>query len=161
MAIRLTVLTAAILAFSITLSSAFAERPHQDRATADHVIEGVVTGVYHRAEGPYQKYIVEMRVSNPIKGDDVHAGDLFRAYCFQGPKDGFFMGASGHLLIPVVGSKVRVFVNHESGLNEGVYPKWIDVLENAMPVDNSGLEPVERSHQHGHTGAVPQSPASN
>ena len=144
MFIRPTFFNAMILALTFFNLPAFAERPHEKRSDADYVLEGFVTEVYQKAGASTQKYIIELRVSKIIKGEKIKQGELFWAFCFQSPKVQSFFGAAGHRSVPVAGSTVRIFVNKRAGLNEGVYPKWVDILKDPAE-ENNGVHPSSRA----------------
>jgi hypothetical protein len=124
--------SASVLAIVVTLigSDAFAERLPEKRENADIVVTGTVERVYqHESEG-YYHYIVELKIEEVEKGENIQPGGTFRAFCYDrkpaAPGSQLSPGSRGHNVIPSESQRIRVFVN--SGSNEGIYPDWADVL---------------------------------
>jgi hypothetical protein len=115
---------------SIAAQFADAARPTQRREKADYVLLGTVSAVYVRETKGYWDYIVELKVEEVEKGAGVAPGDCFRAFCYRRKPgvDHFEFDTEGHKLIPKEGQRLKVFVLHYHGRNEGVYPDWADVL---------------------------------
>ena len=117
------------VALMAIVSDSYAERPPEKREDATYVITGTVDGLYVRKTKYYRHYIVKIRVEQVERGEGVEAGDVFYAACLrrdpQAPPE---PSPQGHAAIPREGQRIRAYVNHLRGENEGVYPNWVDVL---------------------------------
>jgi hypothetical protein len=118
------------LAGLLSVGPVKADRPVQKRSRADYVLTGLVTAVYSHDTKGYRQFIVEVRVEKVQKGAGLKKGDLFRAFCYQRKEgvNGLEFDTAGHKTVPTEGQRVTIYVNHARGLNEGVYPDWVDVL---------------------------------
>jgi hypothetical protein len=112
-----------------------AERLHEDRKTASHVVTGTVRGVYAEDSEYYRSFIVEIALENVEKGDGLKAEHVLYASCYQ-RKPGIDLAAvqegadsAGHTNVPKRGEKIRAFLSHRRGRYEGVYPDWVDILQ--------------------------------
>jgi hypothetical protein len=122
----------AALCFLALPVSGFADRAPDDRSTAKFVVEGVVESVEKSADGEHDWFLVRIKLTKVEKGDNVKAGDVFKATCYRlaRPKPKTF-ASPGHVGVPAKGDKIRAFVSdHDThGGHEGVYPEWFDKLD--------------------------------
>jgi hypothetical protein len=124
----LTTLTVAV-ALS-TADAAQAERPTEDRATADFTAAGEVKGVYTRDEGHYYHYIIEIALDEIEKGGNLERGDTLYVYSFDRKKNAPpEPSASGHEVPPKKGQRIKAFVKDRRGKHEAIYPNWYDELQ--------------------------------
>ena len=116
----------------LSAAMARADRPVQKREAATYVVSGTVQAVYVRETKGYREYIVELTIEQVGKGEGLQKRDCFRAFCYQRKQGagGLEFDTAGHKTIPQEGQRVQVFVNRANGRNEGVYPDWVDVLQN-------------------------------
>lgn len=123
-----------LAAWVVAVSPAKADRPIEIRDKASHIVTGVVEAVYVQQTKGYSNYIVEIKVEEVEKGAGVAKGDTFRAFCYQrkAGAGGLEFDTAGHDVVPKEGMRVKAFVKHQSGRNEGVYPDWVDVQSNAQ-----------------------------
>ncbi len=121
----------AAMACELTLAAAFAARPIQSRDKADFVVSGKVQAVYMSGTAEHASYIVEMQVDEVAKGDGIKKGDIFRAFCYQNKTTSLEWDTAGHKTIPKAGQRIKVFVTNGRGRHEGVYPDWMDVLDDS------------------------------
>lgn len=117
----------------VAAKPASAARPVVKREKADYVLTGPVQALYIQESKGYRSYIVEIKVEEVEKGEGLKKGDTFRAYCYQRKegKGGLEFDTDGHKVVPKQGQRVKMFVMHGGGHNEGCYPDWIDVLADA------------------------------
>lgn len=120
----------ALALFAISLGSAHAARPTQDKAEASHIVVGTVRNVFKSVGEKYTSYAVLLNIKEVQKGDGLEVGKLFYTYCYQrnpikgnGPIE---PGSIGHSAVPKKGQRIKVFVNRGIGLWEGVYPHWFE-----------------------------------
>ena len=126
--------TASILSLLLAFAAivpAHGERRHEKRSEATHVLEGEVVAVYERKTKAFRHYIVQLRVEKIEKGKNVAVGDFLYASCFLRDKVSrpVMPGPGGHAAVPTEGQQVKVFLNRNRGLWEGVYPDWFDVVK--------------------------------
>lgn len=113
-------------------STARAERPNEDRAKADFVVDGVVKGVYTRDEGYYYHYIVELVIDEVEKGNDLATGRTLYLYSFDRKRNAPpEPSASGHESPPKKGQRIKAFVKDGKGRHEAIYQDWYDELQAA------------------------------
>jgi hypothetical protein len=127
----------------LSVTAAKADRENERRSDADYVLSGKVTCVYACESTGYRHYIVEIMIEDVDKGPGLRKGGTFRAYCYQRKPgfDGLEYDTTGHTLVPKAGQRVKMFVNGLRGRNEGVYPDWVDVIEESA---EKGLKPAQR-----------------
>ncbi len=116
---------------AVAVRPAHAERPNEARKKADYVISGTVKAVYVQDTKGYRRYIVEMKVEEVEKGAGLKKGDTFRAFCYKRKKgfgDEGEYDTAGHTAVPKEGQRIKAFVKHARGYNEGIYPDWFDVI---------------------------------
>lgn len=116
----------------LSVASTEGARIPEDRGEATHVVVGRVTTVFKSVGKEYTGYVVRLRIEGVEKGKGLKEGCFFYAECFsRHPHKGPGLpkpGAKGHAGVPKVGERVRVHVNEDNGIFEGVYPDWFDVL---------------------------------
>jgi hypothetical protein len=111
---------------------ALAERPLEDKQTADFILTGRVEKVFQRQEGRLTEHVVLLRVETVHQGEGVKPGESFYAYCFKmAPSPVPRPEASGHDAVPTEGQLIKAYVRHRRGRHEGNYREWFDVLEDA------------------------------
>ena len=143
--VRKSCLAACLLAaVTCFVGSSRAERPPERRADATYVITGNVDRVYQHTTSRYRYYIVKIRVEQVDRGKGVKPDDIFYASCFQRrPNAPLEPSPQGHRAIAREGQKIKAYVNDRGGENEGVYPDWFDVLEQA-PAGSAEPDPADR-----------------
>jgi hypothetical protein len=108
-----------------------AARVEETRERAAYVLTGKVQAVYIACTPEHGSYIVEMKVDEVIKGANVKKGDTFRASIYQHKTRDGIWDTPGHKIVPKAGDKATIYVKDDHGRNEGIYPDWIDILEEA------------------------------
>jgi hypothetical protein len=132
----------ALLATLALAATSLAERAPEDRTTATHVIRGAVEGVYVRARGEFNSYVIELAVKDVEKGKGVKPGDTLYVRCYlwnadhykgkklsEKEKKQIALRWSSYDGVPKEGEQVRVYLKLHSGKHDGVYPNWYDPVK--------------------------------
>jgi hypothetical protein len=135
----------AVLAVPVVALVSLADRAPEDRADATHVVVGVVEDVYSQegAKGANRGHVVAIAIEKVERGEGLKAGDTFYASCYRPnpnapdlkkltekqQKEYLFTVDGGYNLVPKAGDRVRVFVRHHRGKYAGIFPDWVDVLQ--------------------------------
>jgi hypothetical protein len=122
-----------IVCLSTTLTlgtAALADRPVEQKARATHVVVGKVERVFTRDTKSYREFIIELHISEVLKGRDLTLGHTLYVFCYQrkAGAGGLSADSSGHASVPREGEQVKVFVKNQRGQFEGVYPDWYEKL---------------------------------
>ncbi len=128
------------LAMGLVTPTARADRPIERREDASHVVCGVVRAVYVSEGKSYRRYVVELEIASVEKGTELKRSHVLYASCYRRKADAsasLDADSSGHSVVPQEAQLVRVFLNHDRGRFEGVYPNWLEHLGN-QPAAPSG-----------------------
>ena len=167
---RLAPLTALTLLFALA-PPASAERPDQDRRTADCVVTGKAEKVFVRERGRQREYVVQLRVEVVhVAGGDAKPGDakagepkagepkageepggkaaepkaggtLFAYAFYNDPSPTPVTEARGHRGVPEEGQRVKMYLRENRGVLEGNYPLWFE------PALEAGRRQRQQAHR--------------
>ena len=112
------------------VATTFAEIPTQPKKDAAYVVTGQVKKIYERDGRAHREYLIEIRVDEVERGQDLQNGDTIYVHAFmRRPGDTVTEpGAAGHRAIPEEGQQIKAWTKGKRDRMTALYPRWFDVL---------------------------------
>jgi len=124
------VITLALILLAALAANMYAERPKESPDKTTFVVTGTVKKVFERNAGSYFEYMVQIRIEEVKKGENLKPKQYIYAYSFRRKPDApLEPSASCHIKPPKEGQRIRAHIKHNRGTMEGIYPNWFEVLK--------------------------------
>lgn len=137
----------ALILALLTPALLLAEKAPEHKDAAEQVVTAEVMGVYSKTvefdfDGQSRErieYVIELAPQEVHRGTKATVGERFYVHCFDvvpvrddsfdPPRRVGIVGMNGHDGLPQEGQMIKAYSRHQHGTNNGLYPKWFDVIE--------------------------------